>query len=99
MRIKIIPVNGKPNELVIIELQGTIEYRGEDISEVEIGPLTVNNKEATLVVGNHLLHGKEVTISPPIAVLERGTEEGLPIVAVIRKKYVFNQKPTYLFDE
>lgn len=99
MRIPIIPINNNPKELAIIELQGKIIVRtGESITTQTFGPLTMEGEHATLIIGNHELRGKRHTLKHPLAVLQKGSNENVPIIAVIRYKIVFSERPTIIFQ-
>ncbi|XP_063705419.1 chromosome transmission fidelity protein 8 homolog [Culicoides brevitarsis] len=66
------PDTGLP-EWVIIELQGDLETRNNDSMEGEfIGDLMYSKfGQPILIIGHHILHGKEQKIEKPFAVLER----------------------------
>ena len=81
----------------IIELQGQVTARTGSFEGESIGPLTIENDHATLTIGNHMLNGKVHKLKKPLAVVQRGTTEGLPIIAVIRHKVVFSDRPQILF--
>ena len=99
MRIPILPMGPDLKELAIIELQGSIIVRtGEPLSSQSFGPLQMNGEHATLVIGNHELKGKRYKLKKPLAVFEKGTLEGSKIVAVIRHKIVFSERPTIIFN-
>ncbi|KAH0794676.1 chromosome transmission fidelity protein 8 [Histomonas meleagridis] len=99
MRIPLIPVSNQLNELAIIELQGQLISLEETFVNQKIGPLIFDGDHATLTIGNHLLHGKIHRLKAPLAVVERGSTEGIPIIAVIRQKVVFSERSTILFPE
>ena len=85
-------------EWAIIELQGQIIARKGSFEDETIGPLSIENDLATLIIGNHKLNGKVHKLKKPLAVVHRGTTEGLPIIAVIRHKVVFPDRPQILFS-
>ena len=98
MRIPIIPINNNPKELAIIELQGKIIVRtGDSITSQSFGPLTMDGDHAILIIGNHELRGKLQKLKHPLEVMERGSADGISIIAVIRHKIVFSERPTIIF--
>ena len=98
MRIPIIPINNNPKELAIIELQGKIIVRtGDSITSQSFGPLTMDGDHAILIIGNHELRGKLQKLKHPLAVMEKGSADGISIIAVIRHKIVFSERPTIIF--
>lgn len=101
MRIPIVPVSGSDTELAIIELQGVIDItQGGSFQDFTLGPLVINDDDsALLTIGNHLLRGKVVKLKKPLAMVKRGTKEGLEIHAVIRKKVLFSDRPTLIFPD
>ncbi|KAI0077062.1 hypothetical protein K474DRAFT_1621797 [Panus rudis PR-1116 ss-1] len=60
------------DEIVLIELQGSLEVEGDHNGQT-VGKLTVDpaTKKATLFIGYHLLEGKLVNLSKPLAVMYR----------------------------
>ncbi|PVG04046.1 hypothetical protein CPB86DRAFT_778283 [Serendipita vermifera] len=91
-----------PKDYAIIELQGSFEIEG-DYSGQSIGILDMSNSsKPTLRVGHHLLEGKIATLAKPLALLCSGSNEEtsptspicLNMVAIIRKKIVFSNRPT-----
>ncbi|KAI0046579.1 hypothetical protein FA95DRAFT_1356654 [Auriscalpium vulgare] len=61
------------SELVLIELQGTLEVEGDKRGQT-VGTLTMSDDgktKPTLLVGYHLLEGKVVSLPKPLAVLYR----------------------------
>jgi len=73
--------------------------------------LTYDQTKPTIRLGHHLLEGKVVSLSKPLAVLkttprideETGSPVSFDIVAIIRKKLVFSKRPspivTHVSDE
>jgi hypothetical protein len=98
MRIPIVPISGKIGEYSLIELQGSIITRSVSFENETIGPLTFEGDNATLRIGNHLLIGKRVNVEPPLAVLKRGPIDQVDLVAVIRSKVIFFDRPNMIFD-
>ena len=98
MRIPIVPIGNDLKELAIIELQGRIIVKsGDEIELKTFGPLTMNGDHATLIIGNHELRGKLHKLKHPLAVVKKGSVEGTSIIAVIRNKIVFSERPTIIF--
>ena len=98
MRIPILPVSNQLGELAILELQGEIIPKKQTFEFQTIGPLTVHeNGHATLVIGNHELHGKVHKLKKPLLVLERGSVDAVKAVACIRQKVVFSERPLLIF--
>ncbi|XP_055706289.1 chromosome transmission fidelity protein 8 homolog [Phlebotomus papatasi] len=64
--------NGTP-EWGFIELQGDLEVRGEQSMDKQfIGDLYYTKYgQPILIIGHHILHGREVTMEKPYAVLEK----------------------------
>ncbi|KAI8984809.1 Ctf8-domain-containing protein [Trametes punicea] len=60
------------DELLLIELQGALEVEGDRDSQL-VGKLRVDptTTKPTLLIGHHLLEGKLVNLSKPLAVLKR----------------------------
>ncbi|OSD01915.1 hypothetical protein PYCCODRAFT_1468199 [Trametes coccinea BRFM310] len=60
------------DELVLIELQGALEVEGNKDGQL-VGKLRVDpaTKKPTLLIGHHLLEGKLVNLSKPLAVMHR----------------------------
>lgn len=98
MRIPIVPISNELHELAIIELQGEIIPKDNSFDNRTFGPLTVDaDGRATLIIGNHELRGKTVTLTKPLLVLERGTTSQIGAVACIRRKVVFSERPQLVF--
>ena len=99
MRIPLVPISNHLNELAIIELQGQLISMEGSFANQKIGPLIFDGDHATLTIGNHLLHGKIHKLKAPLAVVERGSVDNIPIIAIIRQKVVFSERSTILFSE
>jgi len=97
MRIPVLPVSGSLNEWSIIELQGKIKSKTDNIEGQNIGPLQIEGDHATLNIGNHQLKGKIHKLKKPLLVMRKGTKEGVSVESVIRTKVVFSERPTLLF--
>lgn len=106
------------NEIVIIELQGSIEtegdYSGEAIASLNMSiPASSSyslmdrtdeftQAKPTIRLGHHLLEGKIVSLSKPLAILKTvpnpqsdgSSPIAFDITAIIRKKIVFSKRPS-----
>ncbi|KZV64864.1 hypothetical protein PENSPDRAFT_668771 [Peniophora sp. CONT] len=108
------------SEVALLELQGQLEVEGNQSGQVA-GKLTLDpegknhaertgvQRKPTLRVGHHLLEGKIVNLSKPLAVLEKQSRESddleettqntsrtppsYAIRAIVRKKLVFSKRP------
>ncbi|KZT01384.1 uncharacterized protein LAESUDRAFT_686700 [Laetiporus sulphureus 93-53] len=60
------------DELVLIELQGSLEVKGDREGQV-VGKLRIDDatQKPTLLIGYHLLEGRLVNLPKPLAVLHR----------------------------
>ncbi|CAK1556300.1 unnamed protein product [Leptosia nina] len=86
-------------EWAIVELQGLVQTKKEQ----ELGPITVGdlhffnrNKHPVLVLGHHVLNGKEVKLEQPMAVIERVGDNGrmeYRVKAIVKKKLLFKSRP------
>lgn len=86
-------------EWALIELQGLIQMKKEKQS----GPSVVGdlhyfnrNRHPVLVLGHHVLNGKEVKLEQPMAVMEKVTEgehTAYKVKAVVKKKLLFKSRP------
>ncbi|KAI0820692.1 Ctf8-domain-containing protein [Trametes gibbosa] len=64
------------DEVVLIEMQGLLEVDGNKDGQL-VGKLRVDpaTKKPTLLIGHHLLEGKLVNLSKPLAVLHRNSHD------------------------
>lgn len=104
--------SGKLPEWAIVELQGSLETYHPVVdpkTERFIGDLHYkqgNDNSAILIIGSHVLNGKEVTLSKPLGVLVKETGEPVPddkkdeetntrwiAKGVVRKKLIFKSRP------
>ncbi|XP_050664564.1 chromosome transmission fidelity protein 8 homolog [Leptidea sinapis] len=86
-------------EWAIVELQGLIQTKKDNLS----GPTTVGdlhyftrNRHPVLILGHHVLNGKETKLEQPMAVLEKVEEDGemrYQVKAVVKKKLLFKSRP------
>ncbi|XP_068618498.1 chromosome transmission fidelity protein 8 homolog [Battus philenor] len=86
-------------EWAIVELQGLVQMK----KDVTTGPTVIGdlhyyhrNKQPVLVLGHHILNGKEVKLEQPMAVIEKVNVEGkmeYKLKAVVKKKILFKSRP------
>ncbi|KAK0094856.1 hypothetical protein PV326_009748 [Microctonus aethiopoides] len=112
MIIPIVSESGKLPEWAIVELQGSLETYHPVVdpkAERFIGDLHYkqgDDNSAILIIGSHVLNGKEVTLSKPLGVLVKETGEPVPedkkgeetntrwiVKGVVRKKLIFKSRP------
>ncbi|GBP35017.1 Chromosome transmission fidelity protein 8 homolog [Eumeta japonica] len=89
--------NGIP-EWAIIELQGLIQVKKENAFYRIIGDLHYynKNKHPVLVLGHHVLNGKEIKLDQPMAVLEKVMSDNrtsYKVCAIVKKKLLFKSRP------
>ena len=99
MRIPIKVSENGVTEWYMLELQGKIFSSTGSFAGQSFGPLTFKGDQATLTIGNHQMRGKVHRLKNPLVVMKRGTEDGVEIGAVIRKKVIFSDRPIILFPE
>ncbi|KAM3966387.1 chromosome transmission fidelity protein 8 homolog [Aphomia sociella] len=86
-------------EWAIVELQGLIQTKQDSVA----GPMVVGdlhyysrNRQPVLVLGHHVLNGKEVKLDQPMAVIEKVAEHDkteYKVRAVVKKKLLFKSRP------
>ncbi|XP_044758026.1 chromosome transmission fidelity protein 8 homolog [Coccinella septempunctata] len=82
----------------ILELQGDIKSHSESNLENQfIGDLHFTKSGVPiLIIGHHLLYGKEVPLEKPFVVLEKKTEDHNTeyiVKTIIRKRIIFKTRP------
>ncbi|EZA46458.1 Chromosome transmission fidelity protein 8-like protein [Ooceraea biroi] len=93
----------------IIDLQGDLKFEKVENSEDQlVGDLHFTKTGVPiLIIGIHVLHGKEVTLEKPLFVLKKyhenvendtlseqhGTETKYTVMAIVRKKLLFRSRP------
>ncbi|CAL7943365.1 unnamed protein product [Xylocopa violacea] len=107
----IIPIkrDGELEDWAIIELQGDLKYNSPDITKKYIGDLHFTKSGTPiLVIGSHVLYGKEMSLPKPFAVLVKRNSEGdnaannseitteYTIKAIVKKKLIFKSRPKYI---
>lgn len=86
-------------EWALVELQGLIQMKKEGIIEATVvGDLHYynRNKHPVLVLGHHILNGKEQKLEQPMAVIEKvivDDKTSYKVKAVIKKKLLFKSRP------
>lgn len=82
-----------------MELQGLIQTKKqENSSATVVGDLHYfnRNRHPVLVLGHHILNGKEVKLEQPMAVFEKIVIEdrtSYKVRAVVKKKILFKSRP------
>ncbi|KAJ8503027.1 hypothetical protein ONZ45_g11214 [Pleurotus djamor] len=63
------------DEVVLVELQGTLEVDGNENDGKLVGRLKMDgaSSKPTLMIGHHLLEGKIATLAKPLAILHRSS--------------------------
>ncbi|XP_044582209.1 chromosome transmission fidelity protein 8 homolog isoform X1 [Cotesia glomerata] len=94
----IVPIvrDGKLQEWAIIELQGNLEFHYKN--KCFVGDLHYEkNDTPVLIIGMHILHGKEAMLPKPLAILEKRKDEDdnteYAVKAIVKKKLVFKGRP------
>ncbi|XP_066250138.1 chromosome transmission fidelity protein 8 homolog [Euwallacea similis] len=83
----------------IIELQGDLKsHSGTEFEGKFIGDLHYTKQgQPILIIGHHLLYGKEVKMEKPLALLQKGVNERgdteYSVRCVIRQKIIFKTRP------
>lgn len=85
-------------EWAIVELQGLIQIKKEAEGPTVAGDLHFynRNRHPVLILGHHVLNGKEVKLEQPMAVLEKVTgadKTEYKVKAVVKKKLLFKSRP------
>lgn len=97
----IIPVKVYKDNLVdsmIIELHGDFKSCFQSTEDYIVGSLFQNKKETFLIIGNHILEGKEAVMEKPMVKLKKLTNIendniNYVIDSIITKKFVFRTRP------
>ena len=98
--------DGEFEEWAIIELQGDLKFNSTNITNVYIGDLHFTKSDTPiLIIGIHVLHGKQMVLPKPFAVLVKKKNEEVNttnifekqpeyiIKALIKKKIIFRSRP------
>lgn len=93
-------------DLIYLDFQGSFEStENSDVSNLEIGDLTLSESGATLIIGHHKLVGKKVKLTKPLAVIHKQKEETMDdaicydVVTILKEKYVFPTRPGLIVQE
>ncbi|KAF8577779.1 hypothetical protein K439DRAFT_1417880 [Ramaria rubella] len=92
------------NEVVLIELQGWLDVVEGERPDGLIGSLCMENDKPVLKIGHHLLEGKMISLSKPLAVLAKVGEiddihEGeavsmsYDVLTIVKRKVTFSKRP------
>ncbi|XP_037974744.2 chromosome transmission fidelity protein 8 homolog [Plutella xylostella] len=86
-------------EWAIVELQGLVQMKKDGTEGgTVVGDLHYHARSGhpTLILGHHILSGKEVKLEQPMAVLEKVTKEDsteYKVKAIVKKKLLFKSRP------
>ncbi|XP_049818587.1 chromosome transmission fidelity protein 8 homolog isoform X2 [Aethina tumida] len=87
----------KEKDWAIIELQGDLKSKTETEFDAKfIGDLhyVKHGDTPVLIIGHHLLYGKEMKLEKPFALLEKSdTKSEYSVIGVITKKLMFRVRP------
>ncbi|XP_026499220.1 chromosome transmission fidelity protein 8 homolog [Vanessa tameamea] len=90
---------GSVPEWALVELQGLIQMKEEKRNgPTVVGDLHYFNRSRhpVLVLGHHVLNGKEVKLEQAMAVMEKVNEEdkvSYRVKAIVKKKLLFKSRP------
>ncbi|XP_060535757.1 chromosome transmission fidelity protein 8 homolog [Cylas formicarius] len=92
------PAGENATEWAIIELQGDLKSHSESSFEGQfVGDLHFTKSGTPLlIIGHHLLYGKETRMEKPLALLEKKKNDaGIEYVikCIVRKKIIFKTRP------
>lgn len=98
--------DGECEEWAIVELQGDLKFNSVNITNVYIGDLHFTKSGTPiLIIGIHVLQGKEMALQKPFAVLVKKKNEetntantsevktAYVIKAIVKKKLIFRSRP------
>ncbi|XP_047505484.1 chromosome transmission fidelity protein 8 homolog [Pieris napi] len=85
-------------EWAIVEVQGLIQIKKDQSGPTVVGDLHFfnRNKHPVLILGHHVLNGKEMKLEQPMAVIEKNEINGkveYAVKAVVKKKLLFKSRP------
>lgn len=88
----------QPDEWTIVELQGDLKSYSESNFEGQfIGDLHFTKTGIPLlIIGHHLIYGKEAKIEKPFALIEKQNVEGrieYEVKSIVRNKIIFKTRP------
>jgi len=83
------------HEWRLLEVQGTLSVDDEGVLKdgIDVGTLNQVDGVYQLLVGNHLLEGREVALKKTFAVMDREDDNDFSVTGFIRKKIVFKSRP------
>nr|CAI5849997.1 unnamed protein product [Callosobruchus analis] len=92
------PTEGPSDSWAILELQGDLKSHSETSFEGKfIGDLHFTKSNTpVLIIGHHLMYGKEAKLEKPFALLEKKRSDGgteYCVKAVIKYKIIFKMRP------
>lgn len=83
----------------MLELQGIVKSHSESRFDGQfVGDLHyTKNGTPVLIIGHHLMFGKEIVLEKPLAVLKKGKFEGenteYSVMCVVKRKILFKTRP------
>lgn len=86
-------------EWAIVELQGLIQMKNENLTEpIIVGDLLYydKNRQPVLILGHHVLSGKETKLEQPMAVFEKvvtNEKTEYKVKAIVKKQLLFKYRP------
>lgn len=86
-------------EWALVELQGLVQMKREELcGPTAVGDLhyLARSRQPVLVLGHHVLNGKEVKLEQPMAVMEKTIENdkvSYRVKAIVKKKLLFKSRP------
>eukprot|EP00833_Pecoramyces_ruminatium_P008171 jgi/Orpsp1_1/1182203/evm.model.c7180000080316.1 len=100
----------KFEDYILLEFQGSLQFNPDlDLQGKELGTVTeFNEKEMSIIIGNHKLYGKLVELDKPLAIIRKDStltkmEDMMDIddqkgkdyhlTTIIRRKILFNKRP------
>ncbi|ORY07819.1 hypothetical protein K493DRAFT_310035 [Basidiobolus meristosporus CBS 931.73] len=100
-------------EMILFELQGSLETSLEDLKSVKMGDITYNSHgDPILYIGNHKIEGSITKLRKPLALIKKLDKEKLSdisiadtdhleyrMVTLIKQKYVFKARPDPVIAE
>lgn len=100
MRIPVsYPIDNRNSVWIIIELQGELENNKGIVDSVSVGKFTLEANKVELIIGDHILQGREITLKKPFAILKKNrdvmsdNDASYQVAGVVEKKYLFDQMP------
>ncbi|CAK9049437.1 unnamed protein product [Durusdinium trenchii] len=71
-RAAVLRCEGKPDELILIELQSTVQMEdGSKVAGQDLGILDIKDGDVTLTNGPRCLHGKMQELKSPLVLMEK----------------------------